>query len=324
MTEIEPRLLAQAEAYFPQYVDSTMIACFQSCERKFWWTFLRNLVASPPPLHLHAGGAFSAGLCAIRRAYYERGLDEETSLHAGIIAAVLAWGTVEAPEEFPKTLYRVLEALTFYCDTWPLATDPIRPLITHKKATVEFSFALPLEGTSHPITGDPIIYCGRSDMIGVYNDALWIDDEKTTTQLGPTWSQKWTLRAQFTGYCWAAGEWGYNIAGSIIRGISFLTNHRYGHAEAITFRPRWQIDRWHRNTVQTLERMIYCWTSGEWRYALADACEAYGGCEFMRLCESEEPESWINPYFTQRVWNPLSHTEIIPEVGPAPLLLESH
>lgn len=318
MSEIDPALVRLP---FPRYFDSTMIASAASCEKKFWWSFMRNLVPSPPSLHLHAGGAFAAGLCAIRQSYFERSEDEETALSCGLRAAIRAWGRVEAPEDFPKTLFRVCEALTFYVDSYPLASDPIRPLVSGGKATVEFSFALPLD-VAHPVTGEPIIYCGRSDMIGLYRDALYICDEKTTTQLGATWSGKWGLRGQFTGYVWAAREFDYNIAGSIIRGVSFLSNSRYGTAEAITFRPEWHVDRWLRNTVANIERLKTAWSRDEWRYSFADACESYGGCEFVRLCESEEPESWIAPYYEKRVWDPLSHTERIPkEFGQQPLLI---
>lgn len=319
MSEIDP---ARLRLPFPLYIDSTMIAAFQACEKKFWWSFMRNFVPSPPSLHLHAGGCFAAGLAEIRRAYFERGLDAEEALALGIVEAIKAWGTVEAPEDFPKTLFRVCESLTFYVDSYPLRQDPIRPLLVGGKATVEFSFGLAIPGTSHPETAEPIIYCGRSDMIGTYMDALYVVDEKTTTQLGATWSGKWNLRGQFTGYVWAAREYDIDIAGSIIRGISFLKNSRYDTAEAITFRPQWSIDRWLRNTVETIERMKAAWASGTWRYAFADACEAYGGCEFKRLCESEDPEQWLRPYYETRVWNPLTHTETIPkEFGQQPLLI---
>lgn len=317
MTEIDT---SQVRLPFPRYIDSTMLAAFQACEKKFWWSFMRGFVPSPPSLHLHAGGCFAAGLCAIRRAYYEEGKDAETALALGIIEAIRAWGTVEAPEDFPKNRFRVVEALTFYVDSYPLASDPIRPLVRGGKASVEFSFSLPLP-VLHPETAEPIIYCGRIDLLGLYRDALYVCDEKTTTQLGPTWSGKWGLRGQFTGYVWAAREYDYPVVGGIIRGISFLVNSRYGTAEAITFRPEWHVDRWIANAANSIERMKVAWATGEWRYAFADACESYGGCEFVRLCESEDPEAWITPYYERRIWDPLNHVETIPkEFGQQPLL----
>jgi hypothetical protein len=52
--------------------------------------------------------------------------------------------------------------------------------------------------------------------------------------------------------------------------------------------------------------MIACYRENEFDYALDEACASYGGCAFRRLCLSQNPENWIEGYFTERNWNPLA------------------
>ena len=51
--------------------------------------------------------------------------------------------------------------------------------------------------------------------------------------------------------------------------------------------------------------------------ALNDACTMYeearrplSGCSYIRLCDSQKPELWMEPYFERREWNPI-HVETI-------------
>jgi hypothetical protein len=172
---------------------------------------------------------------------------------------------------------------------------------------IEFSFAQPLP-YKHPVSGDPIIYAGRSDMVCDYAEGLYIEDDKTASQLGASWSKQWDLRSQFTGYCWAAREAGLSVNGVLVRGVSILKT-KYDHAEAITYRPAWQIDRWLAQVLRDLAAMEECWRAGYWDYALDHACDEYGGCSLKQICTSEAPETWLPMYFEKRKWNPLDRSE---------------
>ena len=143
-------------------------------------------------------------------------------------------------------------------------------------------------------------------MVGVYNNLLFVVDEKTTSSLGPSWSAKWDLRAQFTGYCWAARTFHLPVVGTIIRGISILKT-KYDKAEAISYRPDWEIDRWYKQLIRDLNRMKALYLEGYWDYNISDACESFGGCPFKRLCTSPEPENILPSYYIENTWNPLKN-----------------
>jgi hypothetical protein len=150
------------------------------------------------------------------------------------------------------------------------------------------------------------MYGGRFDMFAEFQDAMFVEDDKTTSQLGPSWMKNWVLDSQFTGYCFAAREFGHTVAGAIIRGLSILKSG-YGHAQAIVYRPDWMIERWYENLLRTIEDMIRTWEQERYIYALdKHSCNAYGGCGFSRLCESPNPQGWLEMYYEPRIWNPLA------------------
>jgi len=309
---------------FPAVIDNTMRSDYFDCKRKFFWSFIRQLGPLEPSADLHAGGAFAAGQEAIRNAFYRDGLSVSDSFKEGMTRTMEYWGEYEVPgHKEHKDLSRVLGALGYYYQVWPLGSDKLKPLVLQGKPSVEFSFAIPLP-IDHPETGEPLIYAGRSDMIAEYGGSLYVEDDKTATQLGPTWPGKWDMRSQFTGYVYAARTIAQlPVAGVIVRGISFLKNG-YGSAEAISSRPQWFIDLWYHQLLRDVTGMIQNWREGYWDYALNDACEAYGGCPFKKLCLTPNPESWIEGSYSTRIWNPLEKNPLaitpsqVPESGQLP------
>jgi hypothetical protein len=127
--------------------------------------------------------------------------------------------------------------------------------------------------------------------------------------LGATWSNKWNLRGQFTGYTWAMREMGFPVAGMIARGVSFLKNS-FGFAESIQLRPQWMIDQWYLQMVSDVRRAKQAWIDGWYNQDFNETCAAYSGCPFQRLCTAVNPDQWIEGYYGTRHWNPL---EKVPE-----------
>jgi hypothetical protein len=244
-----------------------------------------------------------------RKAFFEQGQSPETSIKQGSEALLEAYGDFECPEDSAKSKEKMLEALWEYFIEYPLQSNPIVPLeVSPGKFAIEFTFAIPLP-INHPETGNPLIYGGRFDMLAAFNHTKFAVDEKTASQLGPSWAKQWELDSQFTGYCWAAQQYNYDVAGAIVRGISILKT-KFGHSQAIVYRPQWMIDRWHKNLLFNIEQMLSVWNS--WRregfipLALDKSiCSNYGGCAYHRLCQSQDPLPWIEADFGPRHWNPL-------------------
>lgn len=325
---------------FPHTFDSTMLAAFRSCPQKMFRTYVEHWKPKSESVHLVAGGAFAKGIEVARKVYFE-GLypqyetrrdvetgfehrrqcegeaawklgpagDKEAAETQGVQALMIAYGDFECPADSAKSLERTAGALEFYFEQYPLDTDSKIPVtFVDGRRGIEFSFALPL-GVNHPVTGDPILYTGRADMIAEFAGGIYIVDEKTTSSLGASWGRQWEMRGQFSGYCWAARESGIAVAGTIIRGVSILKT-KYDTQEAITNRAQHEIDRWKFQSERDIRRAMQMWEEGYWDFALDGACAEYGGCSMVDICKSPSPEDWLPIRFEQRVWDPLARKQL--------------
>lgn len=311
---IDPKLYATKKSSaierppFPSVIDATLRSTFVSCPQKFYLEHLLHYKPRTPNVHLHAGSAYAKGLEVVRRAYFESGLAPETAAAMGMKALIEAYGDFECPDDSAKSLTRMMGALEYYLDRYPLAEETAIPSqVSPDRKGIEFSFAEPLP-IQHPETGNPIIYCGRMDAIVDFAGGRYGLDDKTTSQLGATWPRQWDLRGQFSGYCWGSAKAGVPIQGFLIRGVSVLKT-KYETLQALTYRPPFIIERWYKQLLRDVSRMIQCWESGVWDYNYDDACTAYGGCLFRKACMSDNPDPWLEIDFTRRQWNPLLRTE---------------
>lgn len=297
---------------FPLAIDSTMLGSFRSCPQKMYRQYMEHWKPKGDSVHLIAGGAFADGIEAARRAYYEDGRSPEEAVGVGLAALIHKYGDFECPPDSAKSLERTAGALEFYFANYPLGQDGADPIVfADGRRGIEFSFAQPLP-ISHPVTGDPILYTGRSDMIANMYGGIYVVDEKTTSSLGASWSKQWEMRSQFTGYCWASQQVGIEPSGVIVRGVSILKT-KYDTQQVISGRTPYEIDRWVEQTCRDIERMIRSWKEGYWDWNLDHACSEYGGCAFIPVCKSSDPEAWLGMYFTPRVWDPLLQQEVTVE-----------
>ena len=294
--------------FFPVAIDSTTLAAFRSCPQRAYRQYMEHWKPAAESVHLIAGGAFADGIEQARRCFYEQGTSAEDAVAMGLQALITKYGDFECPPDSAKSLERTAGALEFYFENYPLGEDGAVPIrFADGRHGIEFSFAQPLP-INHPVTGDPILYTGRSDMVAEAFGGTYIYDEKTTSALGPSWSKQWEMRSQFTGYCWAAQEFGLNPTGVVVRGVSILKT-KYDTQQVISYRSPYEIDRWLHQTCRDIERMIQCWNEGYWDFNLDHACSEYGGCAFQSICKSSDPEAWLKTYFVKRVWNPLARKE---------------
>ena len=292
------------EPLLPQYVDSSMLVTFKSCPYKFYQEYVcrRSPLGRSPDLL--AGGAAAKFFEAFRRAYYGEGKDHRTSIEVAARAFLYFWGDYEPPEKHAKTISNTFCACLDYLQVYPPATDIVQPFRNPDNSpAVEFTIALPLP-INHPVTGEPIIYAGRYDMLGEMGGTKWIVDEKTTKSFFQNWSEQWHLRTQFLGYTWATRELGYKVEGAIIRGIA-IQKSQYKHQQAIIEYTKGKIERWHKQMLRDVQRIVDCWNEGFWDQDFGNTCSQYGGCQYHQVCNSDVPDAWYDDFY-ERLWNPLA------------------
>ncbi len=167
---------------FPAVIDNTMRKSFVACPQKFWRSHIQNLYPKNRSIHLIAGGAYAKGLETYRRDYYQHKLPKDTCLRNAVVACIAEWGD-NSPEDDYKSLENMCLAIEEHFRIWPPESDFVQPYVSNGKAAIEFTFAIPIPGTRHPDTGDPVLYAGRFDMLGIYqNSSLVVVDDKTQRQ----------------------------------------------------------------------------------------------------------------------------------------------
>ena len=293
------------EKAFPAVIDSTMLASYSACQRQFELGTLYSLRPSGTSIHLHAGGAYAEGMEKSRKAFYEDGVDELTAKEIGIAALTERYGEYDSGKE-TKSLDRMVGAMEFYFDNYPMATDAAQVAKLGSRHAIEFSFAIPLP-INHPETGEPLLFSGRCDAIVNFAGGLYALDDKTTSSLGPKWAEQWAMRSQFTGYAWAMKQLGMKPAGTLIRGVSILKT-KYETAQSIVSQPEWKMERWYESSLKKIRRMIEIYQTGDVTYDLSEACNGYGACPYKQVCLNADPAQMLEIYYDRIVWNPLTHT----------------
>lgn len=286
----------------PIQIDSTMLTTYRSCPKKFFWEYVLNLRPKLVSIHLHAGGAFASALEVWRHYHYVEKYTSEDAQVPAIREFIRYWGDFVGPDDV-KPFWRVLAALSSYMDNYPLHLDHLQPL---KGDSFEYSFAIPTK-TLHP-SGMPFMFCGRIDLLASYTGMPAVVDEKTTTQLGPSFTKKWPLRGQFLGYLWAIRQIGVKATWAIIRGTAIL-KYTTEHLEVPQQYPEHLIETWAEELELTLQRMVADWEAQKFLMNFGDTCSSYSSCAFLTLCISKRPEIWFGDY-GKNTWNPLLRNPI--------------
>jgi|CXWL01.1.fsa_nt_gi hypothetical protein len=292
----------------PAYIDSSMLATFRACPRKFYWNYVVNKVPCGESIHLIAGASFAAGIDAVRKLQFSisRKLSAPDLMIAGTRAFLRQWGDYDAPGGHAKSFENMLDALAKYVEEFHPFDDPVQPIRREDgSCTSEFSFAIPLAPVvKHPISGEPFIFCGRFDMLGTFGDLPVILDEKTTGALGSYWLQSWDMRGQFVGYCWACRRLGHHVSDAIVRGVAIQKTQTQFLPCPIRYSNH-LIERWEHELYNTLARIVWCFDHNQWDYNFADSCSSYGGCPYKTLCLAKDPSTFLNNY-QERTWSPIT------------------
>ena len=298
----------------PIHFDSTMRSCLASCPQKFFNEFILGLRPAELSVDLHAGGAFSGTIESFYRETWVNHQPKDIALARSHNTFLDLWGDFTTEKKTGKTKENMWYAVQHYIATYPPASDPVQPFFLDGEPTLEFSFAIPLDGPEfprHPVTGDPFIYVGRADLLGLYHDRPVIRDEKTASRLESNWSEKWDMRAQFLGYVWAAQKGGIDVDTVVVRGV-IVTMREVRQVEAIKLYQDWEIDRWYSQLARDLHRLVKCWNDGWFDFNMGDACTQYGSCAFMTCCKSPDPSRWHSQFKVKR-WNPLNRNPVDPQ-----------
>ena len=299
---------------FPKVITSSLRETFNKCHKKFYHETICGTAPKGQNIHLEFGGAYAKALEYFRIAYYGEKYQHlpqperyEEAVVDGLIALIAKWGDYEPDEAETKNFDRLVGSYIEYLSLYPPETDHIKPSMFEGKPRVEFSFLFEIPTVQHPVTGDPLLFAGRFDMLGDFNGGLFVFDDKTTGAMGPTWAGQWDLRSQFSAYCYGARLNDRPVIGAVVRGMCVLKT-MFKTRESIVYRPDWMVERWRERLVWDVRRMVEMWEADYWPNTGEEsgACADYGGCPFKLLCASANEDAFKATYYKEYRWDPLA------------------
>lgn len=309
--------LTEITAVFPPIIDNTILKDFRACPQRFFQRRLRGLRPMVGDVGVDAvfGGCLAAGVEAARRAYYVQGLSGADAVGEAIVTAQEAWHKEApvVPVRSRKTLANLTNAILAYFAKWPLPPEPTALCLTPIEDGIENCYTKDL-GLVHPVTGKPLMYAAKMDMVArdQYGNYVAVD-EKTTGNFSDSWYAQWDIDPQMTGYIWMLQDFQLtNMPHAVIRGIEI--GSAISCISVPVFRTEHQVKVWLHQTRMDVVRMLELWwDSGagelvdEWPRTLGANCVQYGRpCEFMKLCNSPDAGRIAASEYRVERWSPLN------------------
>lgn len=303
---------------FPDVIDASICKAFKACDRKGSHKYFNGLhmKEDEESVHLVAGRAIASGCEETRNRFYFEKRSSDVSIESGLETLLGAYGP-DRPDEY-KNHKRLEEAFRAYWKKWPLSlSSGIVPIEAGVENT--FSFELPI---LHPVTGKPLIYAGKRDMIGREMDIddpfgnqvegeLWGIDEKTCGYVNEGWQHDYELEWQFLGYTYYERMVELNeISGVIIRRIGLKRAKFDLRSDLKDAKIRYtseQLEDWYNEMLVTVNAMVEAYNFSKFsgtdisRQNFSTSCNDFTGCEFKSLCTHS-----VNvPDYQIVRWNPL-------------------
>lgn len=271
-------------------VDSTALRLLASCPAAYDFRVNQSLVPRAPNAALTFGGCFARGLEALRQ---RSTLEEAYRIMARYWEG--AGLTFDPHESGRHNFYECWSLVLTYLEYWK---DSPYELID---GSVETTFALPWPGSLRAPGGDPYVYAGRYDCRASRAGLTFIQDEKTTSSLGPFKLQQWENHGQFWAYLWAEGALRAPPIGLLVRYVVLTKEPRFG--EKLILNASHRRAQWIRSVNYLLHELNLYQATGEWpkKGMQSGACSM---CDYFKVCQSPRPEAWL-PEFRAEPFDPL-------------------
>lgn len=290
-------------------LNQSRIKCFQNCKRRYYFTFVENIVADRPRWALHIGTAVHAGL-----AKWSSSKDIATALSEAQTALQDSLPKRRMPgdeEELAKAVSQVDNLLRAYFEFWG-NDDELTPLGIEIAGRVEVG-----ENSGFFLTF-------RLDKLVTWKKQLWIMDHKTAARMDPRDLLKYEMDLQPTAYV-------YGTMCVLQKPVAGLL---------IDVLVKTKVPQFHREpfirdlaALQAFE-LEFCEIAGDIAtrrsrveagedphvvfYKNTDDCFRYGTCQYVDLCKSDTPER--RAAFTARETDYVDDTSKLvekPEAGDA-------
>lgn len=144
------------------------------------------------------------------------------------------------------------------------------------------------------------IYSGTMDRIEDWNKQIYVDDHKTTKQLGLSFFEAFRPNPQIDGYCYATREIVGRCHGAIINGISVAKNPKERFQRFPSSRTDREMDQWRETFTDATDGMMRCVEKKHFPRHTSHCHKWFKKCPFWSVCVYGEDEKYIEQNFKVR------------------------
>lgn len=221
-------------------------------------------------------------------------------------AAVKSWVN-HGREDDHRTLQRALLSYEQYVEKFGKPSDedaktvgwPENPLI-ELQLNVQWN-------------GCPWPYAGKIDRIIELNGLLYVEDHKTTSQMGPYFFKNFELSNQMMGYVWMAQMFTKKkVAGVRINAHAILKRESKFERQIISYSQS-RLEDWAENYA-LWAKQLQAAHEAQFFPRNYNACSGkYGMCQYANVCSMPPKHRMavLEQDYEEFAWNPLTHEEEI-------------
>ena len=322
-------------------IDNTSLEVFNTCPRSAEYRLVEARVPHPSSA-LIFGAAIHAGLEVWYKSFEDQQRLGETlqrhALHAALItyenesknvAPIYLEGEWRSADRACDTLSRYfkhyylndVDGIVLDKDGRPCVerafSAPLAIIPFNKELPQECFYEQHKEKTAF-VRNVHVYWTGRIDLVVKDQGNTWVMDHKTTSMLGPSFWDTFTISSQMLGYCWAAEK---VLLDGPVRGL--LLNAIVGRKLTKTgvgtefhrkhyYYTQDQIEDWKTNTIALVSMFLGSLKAGFFPQSTAWCVGKYGKCRYHDVCSlpSNQRHSLLHSdQFTHNTWSPLNNND---------------
>lgn len=302
----------------PILLDNSKRACFELCERKYYYSYVRNLEPDKGSTSLRYGTCWHELMDVYYTELRDKPYSQET-IKAAMTEAINAmkqkWDDESAGRIWfsdYKTLDNLLVSFAMYVRHFN--QDHTFMKVTHTERKFNISM--------FDLDGKEFYFAGKIDGEASLSGIHWNLEHKTTSQ--PIFKQEQRLNrsAQFMGYTYAGLRFGRDIEGTLVmfHHISATKSRKTGEygKTTINFKRVAQmftqadLASWEFSLRNTATKLHDCYENDRWPMQ-HDSCYQYGVCQYTDLCDQNVPlgEEKTEGFFERVPWDKEITAEVI-------------
>lgn len=281
-----------AQSIVPRMIDNTALNAFRQCDWEYWAAMVQHRRPEKTSSALHYGSVIHTLL-----EYFYKTRDPA-------VARAVAEIKYRDKEPWPDD-YRTLDRAILVFDKW---VDEYGIADTRSDHTVGWPENPAIEITTElmlPLAQIP--YAVRIDRLVEIEGLLYVEDHKTTSQMGPKFFEEFEMSPQMMGYCRVASLLtGRKVHGVRINALCTLKTTQKFARQIIPYSQE-RLDAWERQIAKTYRSLERAYETDTWvkRYACT---RRYGKCQFFDVCALPDAlqNMALEQDFSVNPWNPLA------------------